>query len=82
RDVLREGQGAAIVPEDEGAFAARVVQLLTDRPALAALAARTRPYAETWSAGAMAKRLVDWYAQVIDARRGGASAVRPVAPAS
>jgi len=69
RDVLREGEGAAIVPEDEAVFAARVVQLLVDRDARLALAAKARPYAQTWSAGAMAGRLFKWYGETIERRR-------------
>jgi glycosyltransferase involved in cell wall biosynthesis len=80
RDVLREGQGASIVAEDESAFAARVTQLLADAPARARLASRARPYAETWSATAMARRLVHWYAEVIDRRRAGAAASAQVKP--
>jgi glycosyltransferase involved in cell wall biosynthesis len=85
RDVLREGQGATIVPEDERAFAATVVHLLRDPAARAQIAARARPYAQTWSASAMAGRLAQWYADVIERRRAGSAGrenVRPVPRAS
>jgi 1,2-diacylglycerol 3-alpha-glucosyltransferase len=84
RDVLREGEGAAIVPEDEAAFASRVLALLADAPARQALAARARGYAQGWSAAAMANRLADWYRQVIERRRSGASRLttQPAQPSS
>jgi glycosyltransferase involved in cell wall biosynthesis len=76
RDVLREGEGATIVADDEPAFAARVTALLTDPAARAALASRARGYAAGWSSAVMAARLSSWYAEVIRTR------ISPAPPSS
>jgi glycosyltransferase involved in cell wall biosynthesis len=69
RDVLRDGEGAVIVPEDEAAFASAVAGLLRDEPRRRTLAAAGRRYAEHWTARAMAVRLLEFYRQVIAAPR-------------
>jgi glycosyltransferase involved in cell wall biosynthesis len=76
RDVLREGEGATIVADDEPAFAARVTALLTDPAARAALASRARVYAAGWSSAATTARLSSWYAEVIRTR------ISPAPPSS
>lgn len=69
RDVLREGEGAVIVPEDERKFATRVTGLLTDAQARSELASRARAYAAGWSADRIAQRLAGWYEEVVRAGR-------------
>jgi glycosyltransferase involved in cell wall biosynthesis len=71
RDVLREGEGARIAPDDPQGFAAAVKNLLENAPARAALAARAAPYAATWSDMETAKRMASFYSAVCDGRLGG-----------
>ncbi len=64
RSVLRDGAGALVVPEEQGAFAAAVVRLLKDPEQRAQLGARGRTYAQTWSSAVMARRLAALYREV------------------
>ena len=57
RSILVPGSGALVVPEEEDAFAAAVVRVLTDASLREGMAARGRAYARTWSSAAMARRL-------------------------
>jgi 1,2-diacylglycerol 3-alpha-glucosyltransferase len=67
RDVLRQGEGAVIVPEDEVAFAEAVAALLRDEPRRRKLGRAGERYAEQWTARAMAERLVAFYSQILAA---------------
>ncbi len=64
RSVLRNGAGALVVPEEQGAFAAAVVRLLRDAALRTKLGARGRTYAQTWSSAVMARRLAALYRDV------------------
>jgi glycosyltransferase involved in cell wall biosynthesis len=64
RSILTPECGAYVVPEDEQAFAAAVAQALNlaaDSPRRTQL----RAHAESWASLAMARRLVNFYEQVI-----------------
>jgi len=67
RDVLRQGEGAVIVPEDEVAFAEAVAALLRDEPHRRKLGRAGQRYAQQWTARAMAERLLAFYQQVLAA---------------
>lgn len=73
-DIVNPQRGAQVAPDDEGEFANIVVQLLQDEPRRAAMSAEARAYAATWSATAMADRLVGLYSAVV----GQASRNSPV----
>jgi 1,2-diacylglycerol 3-alpha-glucosyltransferase len=79
RSILVPDSGALVVPEEEGAFAAAVVRVLTDTGLRAGLAARGRAYARTWSSAVMARRLAELYAELaaVPQTRRLASLVRP-----
>lgn len=74
RDVLREGDGARIAPEDPVAFAGVVVGLLHDAGTRRALAARAAGYAAQWGARATAERMAAFYGRVIERAAGRAAA--------
>lgn len=79
RDVLRDGEGAAVVPESVPAFAHKVVDLLHDAPRRAELARWARHWARHWGAAALAGRMADFYGEVVD-RRGYAAGGRQPQP--
>ena len=64
RSILVPGSGALVVPEEEGAFAAAVLRVLTDAGLREGMGARGRAYARTWSSATMAGRLAGLYAEV------------------
>ena len=64
RDVLKEGAGCRIAPDDVAGFAATVLPLLTDRTAARTLGAAGRPYAAGWSEGRMADSVIGLYRQL------------------
>ncbi len=64
RSILVPGSGALVVPEEQAAFAAAVVRVLSDTGLREGMAARGRAYARTWSAATMARRLAELYAEV------------------
>ena len=66
REVLSAGEGCLIAEDDEADFAAKCVRLLTDPDLRAALSASAVRYARGWSSTAMAGRMLDLYARVID----------------
>jgi glycosyltransferase involved in cell wall biosynthesis len=70
REVLREGEGCLIAQDNELDFAAKTVRLLTDTALRELLIARARPYAERWSARAMAERMLGLYEKVCRERVG------------
>jgi 1,2-diacylglycerol 3-alpha-glucosyltransferase len=65
-DIVRPERGARVAPDNEEGFAAIVIQLLNDPQTRAAMSAEGRAYAATWSADAMATRLIDFYQATID----------------
>ncbi|MCX7893532.1 MAG: glycosyltransferase [Burkholderiales bacterium] len=81
-DILREGRGALIAPDDEREFAARVVAVLADPELAAALSASAREHAAAWSAAAMARRLAGLYERVLASRAGRVRARDPAAVAT
>ncbi len=64
RDVLKEGAGCRIAPDEVDGFAATVLPLLADRDAARALGAAGRPYAAGWSEGRMADSVIGLYRQL------------------
>ena len=70
REVLAEGRGSLIAPEDEQAFAARCVQVLTDPALRESLAREAHAYAQSWSAPVLAQRLLGFYREILESRRG------------
>lgn len=60
-DIVGPQRGAALAPDDESGFADIVIDLLRDPARRAAMSVEARAYAATWSAEAMAQRLVDFY---------------------
>ncbi len=68
KDVLVDGEGALIAPEDETVFAAKVLGLLEDADARLTLAARGLAYVAKWSAPAMAGRLATLYRTLLTKR--------------
>jgi len=66
-DIVRPELGARVAPEDEKGFADIVLSLLADPQLRAVMSHEARRYAATWSAEAMAARLVDFYRSTIAA---------------
>ncbi|MCC6207252.1 MAG: glycosyltransferase [Gammaproteobacteria bacterium] len=66
RDVLREGEGALIAENDVHDFARKVLALLGDRELHKQLSRRALDYARTWSNESCARRLEEYYVQLID----------------
>ena len=66
KDVLQPGCGAELVREHEGEFAATVVRVLGDRRLAARLGEAGKEYVKSWSAPAMARRMVDLYQRVVE----------------
>jgi 1,2-diacylglycerol 3-alpha-glucosyltransferase len=64
REVLSQGEGCLIAEDDEADFAAHCVRLLTDPALRTALSRKAVRYAASWSAPAMARRMLDLYARV------------------
>jgi 1,2-diacylglycerol 3-alpha-glucosyltransferase len=77
RSILVPESGALVVPEEAGAFSAAVVRVLRDKALRAALGARGRSYARTWSSAAMARRLSEIYRQLLSAPRAAHAAGVP-----
>jgi glycosyltransferase involved in cell wall biosynthesis len=73
RDVLREGMGALIAADDVGDFAHKVLTLLHDRSLYFLQSQRARDYAHTWSNEACARRLEEYYGQLIDGHKAAAA---------
>jgi glycosyltransferase involved in cell wall biosynthesis len=63
RSILTADSGAFVVPEEEEAFSAAVVQALKLAPD-ASRRAQLRAHAESWASLAMARRLVSFYEKV------------------
>jgi len=69
REVLEEGRGSLIAPEDEQAFADCCVQVLADPVLRESLASEARAYAQSWSAPVLAQRLLGFYREILESRR-------------
>jgi glycosyltransferase involved in cell wall biosynthesis len=76
REVLGEGRGSLIAEEDEQAFADKCVRILTDPVLRESLAREGQAYAQSWSAPAMAERVLGFYADVLARSASGAGARR------
>jgi glycosyltransferase involved in cell wall biosynthesis len=61
RDVLKEGQGCRIAPDDAAGFARVLVPLLADRAAAQALGAAGKRYAAGWSEIRMQREILQLY---------------------
>ncbi|MBC2730001.1 glycosyltransferase [Thiobacillus sp.] len=61
KDVLQEGQGCRIAPDDVAGFARVLTPLLTDRAAAQALGAAGRTYAANWSEARMGEAILALY---------------------
>jgi glycosyltransferase involved in cell wall biosynthesis len=70
RSVLLPESGALVVPEDTGAFAAAVVRLLQTPALRTELHAQGLAFARTWSSQAMARRLKQLYAALLNTPQG------------
>lgn len=68
RDILAPQRGSVAAPDDAEGFAAGLVELLRDRPRLAALASEARHHAEEWSAPTLAARLASLYRALVHNR--------------
>jgi glycosyltransferase involved in cell wall biosynthesis len=68
KDILAAGKGALVAGETVADFAGKVIRLLGDPRLRARLGAEARAHAAGWSAEAMARRLVEFYRQVIELR--------------
>jgi glycosyltransferase involved in cell wall biosynthesis len=77
KDVLREGEGCRIAPDDPAAFAAKVAGLLDDPAAAQALGERGRAYAAHWTAEVMAGRMVQLYQSLMQPEQGCAATAVP-----
>ena len=64
QDVLDEAGGCRIVANDSRPFAKMVSRLLKNDQEREKLAAAARPYAERWSAAAMAAKLIELYCEL------------------
>ncbi|MFL6578749.1 MAG: glycosyltransferase [Povalibacter sp.] len=69
-DIVKPERGARVAPENEAGFAQIVLGLLNDPAAREAMSKQARSYAATWSAEAMAARLVDFYQSTLSRSRG------------
>jgi 1,2-diacylglycerol 3-alpha-glucosyltransferase len=61
KDVLQEGQGCRIAPDDVAGFASVLRPLLTDRVAAQALGSTGKAYAERWSEARMIESILVLY---------------------
>lgn len=61
RDVLKEGEGCRIAPDDVAAFAGVLAPLLADRPAARTLGMAGKRYAALWSEQKMAEAVLGLY---------------------
>lgn len=68
RDILAAGRGALVPADDVADFAVAVEHLLADPDLAARLSREAREHARQWSAGALAQRMLEFYARVISLR--------------
>jgi len=67
KEVLAEGRGCLIAPEDEHDFADACLRLLGDPDLRWALSREAVAYAASWAAPALTDRLLDFYRQIVEA---------------
>ena len=67
-DILAPKRGALVDEENVEDFSAKIARLLADRELRLSVGDEGRRYADTWSAPATARRVVDIYQGLIDAR--------------
>jgi glycosyltransferase involved in cell wall biosynthesis len=78
-DILSPNRGALVAEDNTEDFSAKVSRLLNNRELRLSIGDEGRAYAQTWSAPATARRVVDIYQGVIEARNTGlAPAVSPL----
>lgn len=65
-DIIGPGKGALTARDDPADFAAQTLRLLDDPALRAKLGAEARDYAQTWTARAMAERMLGFYRRVIE----------------
>jgi 1,2-diacylglycerol 3-alpha-glucosyltransferase len=65
RDVLKDGEGCIVAPDDITKFAAQVNRLLGDDILRRTLSQSAMVYARQWSSGAMASRILGFYRETI-----------------
>lgn len=76
KSVLQDGTGVLVSPLEEGAFAARVIELLADPLRRCRLGNVAGDYARQWSARGMAEQMAEFYRKAMAARAG--EALNPV----
>ena len=64
RDVLRDGLGVWVAREDLADFSGKVIKMLKDAEVRQSLGESGREYAQGWSAGKQAERMVTFYQSV------------------
>ncbi|QFY89817.1 glycosyltransferase [Magnetovirga frankeli] len=69
RDILDPGLGALVAEEDEAGFAQQALRLLADSDLRRQLGEQGKAYAERWSAPLLARRMLDYYAEVVEAAK-------------
>jgi 1,2-diacylglycerol 3-alpha-glucosyltransferase len=77
-DIVNPQRGAQVAPDDEAEFANIVARLLDDPARRAAMSVEARAYAATWSASAMADRLVGLYSAVLGQAARNSPVSQPV----
>ncbi len=68
RDIVLPGRGCVAVPEDEAVFAEKLAAVLGDETLRHRLAREARGFAREWDADTQARRLLDFYGEMIDQR--------------
>lgn len=75
RDILAPGRGALVAEETVEDFAANALRILCDPRLRRHLSGEARACAGEWTAGALAERMIGFYARVVEAHRRGESPV-------
>jgi glycosyltransferase involved in cell wall biosynthesis len=70
KDVLKEGEGCCIAPDDLAGFVRTLLPLLADRAASRALGATGRPYAAGWSETKMQCEILRLYQSLVSPKAG------------
>jgi len=65
RDILEPGRGALVARDDPEDFSEKVLQLLQDPALREHMATDARDYVKTWSAPALAQRMLDLYRSLV-----------------
>jgi glycosyltransferase involved in cell wall biosynthesis len=77
KEVLANAEGAIVVPEDVGQFAAAVTRVLAERDLRARLKSAGRAFVERhWSSREMAKRLLALYEELVRTSRADSTTTR------